>query len=259
MKAQKITIDEWLKRAFSEAGDCPPPELFLKEERQILTDEERQLAERHCENCTACAAEQDLAKAFDMPAEWSEEIESELQTVLARIESDEPLSTVSKSGRPDGGRLLSFPSLSKVFSRSALSLTAVAAVAVLAVGLVVQTRSVAPPELPDLPSGDVTRGSRIEILEPSGDLAYAPDQFRWQLMNLATRYEVTLRAVDETILWQGSSSGDRLVFPEEARSTVQSAVVYLWQVEAFDEAGSRIAWSAPMEFMVLAAAIEEAP
>ena len=147
--------------------------------------------------------------------------------------------------------------MATLFSGPALGLAA-AAIALLAVGLVVQTRSLAPPELPDAPVSDVTRGGRIDIVAPTGELDEIPELLRWGPAEGATRHEVTLSAVDETVIWKGASSTDRVTLPSEVRSAVQPAVVYFWQVEAFDSAGSRIAWSAATRFLVANIPIEDA-
>ena len=153
-----------------------------------------------------------------------------------------------RSRRHSGG-VLEFPALARALTRPRLRLAA-AAVAVLVAGLIIQSRSASPPGLPSAPTGDVTRGGRIEIFEPMGEISRPPAIFRWQAESGAARYLVTVTSVDDSIVWQGESASDQIELPEEVGSALRSAVVYFWQVEALNRDESRIAWSAPTRFLI---------
>ena len=254
MMTQK-TIDEWLTLAYRHGGDCPPPELFLEVEWSALSDEQQATAAAHAESCPACAAERDLARAFDQPVVATEETDAGLDDLLAKIDASAPSVTEAQT-RPAGGRLLRFPAMAKVFSQPALSL-AVAAVAVLAVGIVLQTRSAAPPALPDAPVRTVMRSGVVETVAPEGVTDALPESFTWERVEGAARYRMTLTAVDQEVLWQGETTGVSIALPDEIRSGLQPAVVYFWKVDAFSESGSRVAWSAAVEFRADPAAAEE--
>jgi hypothetical protein len=251
------SIDEWLSLAYQNGEKCPPPELFLEAEWEALSDEQRQATMSHAETCPACAAERDLARAFDAPATASDEADAGIEEVLATIKAaDSSPVSVSAKTRPEVGRLVRFPAMAKVFSQPALSLAA-AAVAVLAVGLVLQTRSATPPVLPNAPVTDVTRGGRVETVAPVGVVEAVPETLTWEAVEGAARYRVSLTAVDDTVLWQGETTQESILLGDEVRSELQPAVVYFWQVDAFSEVGFRVAWSAAVEFRVDPAATEE--
>lgn len=248
MRTQK-TIDEWLMLAYRGSTECPPPELFLSAEWGALSDEDLRKAEAHAASCPACGAERELARAFDAPAAASEEMEAGLKKVLAAVHARPS----SAHGR---GQLLSFPAMARVLSRPALGLVA-AAIAVFAVGIVIQMRTAGPPELPTVPIESVTRGGGVEVIAPAGFVMESPAVLEWRAVEGAVRYRVTLSAVDGAILWQGESAAAAVEIPDEIRFGLRPAVVYFWQVDAFDERDSRIAWSPATEFRVDLRSAEE--
>lgn len=248
------TVDEWLRLAYRSAPDCPPPVVFLEAEWRELTPDEQQLIEQHLSHCPACSAERDLAQAFDHPAPWTGEAEAGLRGVLARIGSAGASAADESDKRARHSRLLRFPSLPTLLSGPAMGLAA-AAVVVLTVGVVLQTRGTGPPDLPGAPTSEVTRGARLRLVEPRGAVTAAPESLTWEAVEDVVRYEVTLTGVDETVLFRGESRTESIAVPKEIRSVLQPAVVYFWQVDAFNESGSRVAWSSATEFRIAPAPV----
>ena len=232
------TIDEWLIRAYRDGGKCPPPELFLPSEWGDLDDVARDEAMRHLETCPACASERELALAFEAPPVANPSAEEDLAAILSRIETG--------SSREASGSILRFPLLSRIAPRGAFALAA-AALMLLAASVVVRTRGAAP-ELPPRPDEEVTRGGRVTLVSPSGDVDQLPSSFDWREIDGATSYRVTLTSVDDTVLWSGTASRPPLALPAEIREALEARVVYFWRVEAFDPEGTRVGWSASARF-----------
>lgn len=249
------SLDEWLTLAYEDSADCPPPEVFLEAEWSVLSDEQRRAATAHTEICPACAAERDLARAFDRPGVAAAETDADVDELLAKINASAPSDQTAET-RSEVERLLRFPAMAKVLSQPALGLAA-AAVAVLVVGIVLQTRSAAPPTLPDLPVETVTRGGVVETIAPQGIVDALPETLTWEPVTGAALYRVRLMAIDDEVLWRGETSDVSVALPDEIRSRLQRAVVYFWQVEAFSESGARTAWSAAVEFQADPAVAEE--
>jgi hypothetical protein len=77
-----------------------------------------------------------------------------------------------------------------------------------------------------------------------------PREFRWEGVEGARSYRVTLRAVDDTVLWQETVTVPSARLPEDVARGLHPAVLYRWSVEALDERGARLAASEPVGFQV---------
>lgn len=127
---------------------------------------------------------------------------------------------------------------------------AAAAALVLTVAGTLQTLDGDPPPLPPPPSGSTTRSTVIQALAPIGTLAEWPATFRWREVGGSPSYRVTVRAVDDKVLWQGTSADPELVLPAELTAELHRAVAYHWTVEALDGHGQPIAGSSSVRFQV---------
>ncbi len=146
--------------------------------------------------------------------------------------------------------LRQLPSASpKIQSRRYLALAAVALVAASLVGWWLQMR---PPPLPPAAASGVVRGSTLEPIRPLGEQIQPPDDLAWREVDLAASYRVSLREVDENLLWQTKVEGSPTDVPAKLRQALQPGVVYFWQVEALDTTGARLAWSSPVQFRMIA-------
>jgi hypothetical protein len=227
-----VSLSESLREAMSH-DDCPSPEDYLRLESGEATPEERRRLEEHAERCPACAAERELARAFHEGPEPGEDVDF----VVERLES----LRLHEKPRP-----LEFRPRRSAVVRWAGSLAAVVA---LAVGLSVYTAQKAPP-LPEPGRGEAVRGAEIRDLQPSGEFPEVPREFRWSAIAGAASYRVTLRAVDETVLWQESATEPSARLPEEVARGLHPAVLYAWTVEALNARGERLAASEPVRFTV---------
>lgn len=118
-----------------------------------------------------------------------------------------------------------------------------------------------PPQLPAPPATTIRRGMAIEVVEPEGLIAALPAAFVWRRADGSNPYRVTVRAIDDRILWSGSVDGTRLEAPPELTAALHPAVSYTWSVEALDPHGKPLARSSHIRFRIApsAASADERP
>jgi hypothetical protein len=252
MSRPQPTVEQALRRAYESPGACPPPETFLAEEMAALDPETRASVESHAERCPACAAERDLARTFESAGSMSASENRDVEHMVRRLKRGAP------TRKNDSGlaRLLRFPALGGL-QRSPAFRVAMAAVLVLVVGFAVQTTRTGAPQLPDTAVDTVVRGGQLEVISPVGEIAVVTDAFVWQASDGAVSYLVTLKTVDDTVLWETTSDQPSVSLPEPVRSQLHPAVTYAWKVEALDAQGARVAGSGWVDFRVQAVAADE--
>ncbi len=111
----------------------------------------------------------------------------------------------------------------------------------LAAGLGILLLRPGPPPLPAGPGASATRGGRLDLLVPLGELEAAPRLFAWEAVAEARRYAIEVLAVDESVLWSAETDGTEI--PAPAGLSFQPAVRYLWRVRATAADGSLLAAS----------------
>ncbi|HWN43252.1 MAG TPA: zf-HC2 domain-containing protein, partial [Thermoanaerobaculia bacterium] len=176
-----MSLSDSLHSAWSPETGCPPPEDWLRLETGEATPDERRRLEEHAARCPACNSEREMARLF---AEAPEEVRDEdVDFIVAKLES---------LNLPRQPIPLAFPSLRRPVLVWAARLAALIVLA-LAVGLFFRAGQ-APP-LPDPGAGEVYRGGHLRPLGPSGEISEMPREFRWEGVEGARSYRVTLRAV----------------------------------------------------------------
>lgn len=248
----------WLADSYrpGEAG-CPPIEAFHRSALGELEPEEEARLRRHAASCPACSAELELAETFEAPPARLAERRADVDAIVAALEADPPhrRRPAAVAAGPGSAGEPRRPAVVLPFRRLAASPAwrlAAAAVLALGIGLAAhQLSRTAPPPLPQPVTGGVTRGTAVTGLTPAGELAEAPHELRWDPVAGAAAYRLTLRTVDDTVLWQ-----ERLASPPAALSSViplSSAVRYTWEVEAVDADGRVLARSERQSFRILPA------
>jgi len=231
-----VPLNESLRSAWSQEDGCPPPEDWLRLETGEVTPGERRWLEEHAARCPACASERELARLFaEAPGEAGQE---DVDYVVSRLE---------QLNLPRTPLPLAFPARRKPVLAWAVSLAALLA---LALGLGLFLRAGQAPPLPDRGAGEVYRGTELRAIGPSGEFNELPREFRWEGVEGARSYRVTLRAVDDTVLWQEMVTVPSARLPEDVARGLHPAVLYTWSVEALDERGARLAASEAVRFMV---------
>lgn len=230
-----MPLSDSLRSAWSQETGCPPPEGWLRLEIGEATPDERRRLEEHAARCPACASERELARLFAAAPEGGED----LDYVVSKLEALD---------LPNTRRPLTFPARRK---QPVLAWAAsLAAVLALALGLGLFFRAGQAPPLPDREAGEVYRGGEVRLIGPSGEFNELPREFRWEEVEGARSYRVTLRAVDETVLWETPVTAPSARLPEDVARGLHPAVLYTWSVEALDERGARLAMSEPARFLV---------
>jgi Putative zinc-finger len=245
--ATRRELADWLRDAYAGPGaGCPPPEAYLAEEMAALAPEERRRLEAHADGCPACAAERELARAFDAGEAAVPAADVDWVTARLRGEPAAPATPVAAPmGMPPPGRVVPFRGRTAARAWTRL---AAAAVLVVAAGLTLRTLYERPPALPEPPRSGVVRGGEVEPSAPLGEVAEPPAELRWQPVAGAAGYRVRLVTVDETLVWQDVTNEPNADLPAEVRSGLQRAVSYEWTVEALAADGSTLGRSAPAHF-----------
>jgi len=236
--------EDLIRAAYDGSGDCPPPESFLEEELARLSPAERARLMEHADSCPACGAERELAREFDSPSDEGGLDADALDSIVARLENEGPLGRQGSRGEvvPIDRRRRSV-----MFGWRGLAAAAVIALA--ALGMWVVNRSTAP-GLPSIGPETTVRGTRIEVVQPIGDLPEIPTGFEWKAAPEAKNYTIRLFAVDDSLLWESTVFSASAALPADLGGQLHPAVVYIWQVEAFDPDGNRVARSERVRFRV---------
>ena len=137
-----------------------------------------------------------------------------------------------------------------------LPVSAAAAAAALMVAATILSLEPDPPLLPEPPATTAVRGTAIELVDPVGPIAELPPAFRWQPVDGAAAYRLTVRAVDDRVVWQrdvpATAGGEpRLELGTELAARLLPSVAYTWSVAASNDGGERIAWSDRIRFRVI--------
>jgi hypothetical protein len=202
----------------------------------------------HVESCAFCQTEVQLLREFHVgPNRETDTAAVQAITSRLRARSNEifrrEAPPQAATGEPWWRSLWRAP----WFSPAALAAAAI--VVLVAIGL--QTR-IAPPALrPPGAEPEVLRSNAIIVTAPSGDIAQAPAEIRWQPAPGAAKYKVRLLEVDGQELWSAETAQSMVQIPGAIRARIVPAKTLLCQVSAFDEAGRQIAISDTVRFRVL--------
>jgi hypothetical protein len=235
-------LRELLERAYP-GPDCPPPEVYLSD--AALNAADRSRVEAHARTCPACAAERELARSFDATGKQSEDAEA----IVQKLQTSAPWK--SRKVTPMSGRPRTTERNRRRPAFMGLPL-AMAAGVLIAVGAALQLLGPHAPPIGAPGTGSAMRGADIEVMTPAGDIATAPDELDWQDVPNAVSYRVRILLVDGEPLWTETVAGSPAKLPQLTASALHASVLYRWQVEALDANGTRIAWSKPTQFRIVA-------
>lgn len=229
-----------LASALERGPSCPPIEKLVEAATRPMAAEAAESIRAHVAECPGCAAELELARAFQSP-EASVEAE-DLRWVVAQLEA----------------RVASTPAPARVLPMRHRSVVAswrlrAAAAALVAVALGLGWNMLEDRGAPGLPASgveDVVRSGRVVLVAPLDAEVSRPIHFSWEAIPGAASYRVVLADVADEPIWEGESSGTRLDLPEAAGKRLESLVSYRWSVIARDRSGLRIAQSEIGEFRI---------
>ena len=227
-----------LAAALARRPDCPPLEKLVEAATRPMAAEAAKALREHAAGCPACAAELELAAAFQSPAEGA--ASADLEWIVGRLAS-------GAATAPAPARVLE---LRRRAPLATWGLRA-AAVALVTLGLGLgwsSLRSRVAPTLPDAGLSDVVRSGRVVVLAPAGTLAALPESFAWEAVARAATYRVELADVADEPIWEGETSATTLALPGAIRARLETLVTYRWRVIARDANGGRLAQSEATEF-----------
>lgn len=236
---------EMMRAALERRNGCPPLATLIDAAFAAAPTPEQESHLAHAASCASCAAELELASAFDGSARTGDE-EGEIAWVEGRVDV-----AVGRAAEPAPlARVLPMRKKSSA-PTSAPAWTRWAAAALVVLGLAVALRwnavRLAPP-LPDGPSIDVVRSGELLLESPIGELPAAPERFEWRPVPGATNYSVEVRDVAGDLLFSADAPGPALALTPEHGAQIESHVSYTWTVIARDAAGAELARSAPAIF-----------
>ena len=235
-------LRSWLTLAYRDPDDCPPPEVWLEKELANLSPDRRRELESHADGCARCAAERRLAQSFDR--EEMDLSPDEVRGLMAGLDQSSPERIVEFS-RPKPAHGPRWP------VRLAL-----AATVVLAAGLALQSARNRTPRLPERPVEDVVRSTRVELLAPLGEVASIPSEWNWTPLDDVDQYRMVIRAVDQRVLWEKTTSESSAEIPVEIRNLLRPGVTYWWVVEALGSEGAVVGRSETRSFTIAPSANE---
>lgn len=232
---------ELLARALARGPECPPLERLAELVHGEVAAAERAALEAHAATCPACAAELELARAFD-PAAADAEEGAEIERVAASL-----------AGGGAGARVLAFPGRRERRAGAAGSPAwmrwAAAALVLLGIGFAFQaTRRSLPPDLIGPVDGDVVRGGELEAIAPLGEVAAVPTELAFEAVAGAARYRVELLDVAGKALWSAEVAIPPARLDEATRALLRPRASYGWRAVALAADGSELARTATIEF-----------
>ncbi|MDQ6699140.1 MAG: hypothetical protein M3Z36_03015 [Acidobacteriota bacterium] len=221
-----------LKQAFSATPECPPLEHLQ------TYAETGPPPGSHAAACSHCQAEIGLLREF-LKSEPGREESLPVQWIAAELKRrEQPIAP---------RRRFSFGSW--VPDLRSMSLVAASLLVMVGAGFYLQHQR--DPGLSGVyRSGDEIMRSGLVAATPAGEIAQAPAEFTWEAAPGATRYEVTVMEVDHNEIWKTESTQTRAEPTSRIRNILAPGRSFLWQVDAFDGGGKKIASSNLQKFHI---------
>ena len=236
--------DEILRAALAPNAECLSVEQLGRHADGALGADEQAAAAMHIGRCLSCQAELNLLHAVTSTAVRPEE-EDIVRDGAARLEQrTTEFLAVDRVGPSSRRRWFGF---------GPLPLAAVAAV--LLVGIATGSFFLLTRKAPELPGSvttrdEVTRSMALVVRGPVGDQEESPRRFEWVGVDRAVRYRVRLLEVDRHEVWSTSTSAPGVDLPPAVRTSIAPRRMLLWDVTAYDAAGTVVAESGTQSFRV---------
>ena len=224
---------------------CPPLERLIDAAFTVKPTTEQSDLLAHAGACAACAAELELAGAFDASPRSRAEAE-EIAALTAVLEAKRALPA------PPMARVIPMrprPAAPAEQRWTGWTRLAAAALLVLSVGFALRWSGARlAPELPDGPVTDTVRSGELLLEEPSGEIEKRPAEFSWRAVSGASGYRIELRDVAGDVVLTADSQVPALSLAQADAARLESHVLYSWTVVARDAAGRELARSTPSTF-----------
>ena len=237
MADNKTALKMW-QEAASAGKDCLPLETLEKLAENAAADAK---AAAHLKSCAHCQTELSMLKSF-VAATPSADEGAAVGWIVAQLQRQQaaPARQSSLARIPFWRNFFRVPYLAG----------AAAMIAVLALGISLYNSGPdhTGPSQPGSNIG-VYRGN-FKLLSPTGDLAQAPAEFRWEAVPGAASYKVELTDVIGQSLATATSTQPQLTATPEMKAAMHGGMPVNWKVTAYDASGKRIADSTGGSFKI---------
>lgn len=229
--------EELFRQALEPGAECPGEERLAAWVEGALAADAMAETKAHLEACPRCEARAKLYAAFI----GAEAGPGEAQNVEAVEEKMRPKSASRPDVPPFVMKWLALPGVPK---------WALAAAVVL--GITAGTMHLRSVWRPMIHPGEarVLRASAVRALSPSGELAQAPKEMRWEAVEGAARYEVVVSEVDGTEVARIQAEGSTVAAPAAA-AEVPPRKTLMWKVAALGADGKTMGESQWVRFRVV--------
>jgi hypothetical protein len=230
--------DDLIRRALEARESCLDDEAIANYLTESLEAERMTASKSHLAECPRCEARARLFSEFTRGVPKVDE----MQDVEAIVERLRP----RPAHRPDIPAFIRRWTTMPAVPKWAFAATIVLAVAAGTLHL----RRVWQPMIHPGEAG-VPRSSSVRILEPSGDVAESPKEFRWEPAPGAARYEIVIGEVDGSELVRVPATGTTAAAPAEVASAPPLKTL-TWKVIALGADGKPVGESPVTRFRVIA-------
>lgn len=238
MADNKTALKMW-QEAASAGKDCLPLETLEKLAENASADPK---AAAHVESCAHCQTELSMLKSFEAATPSADE-GAAVGWIVAQLQRQQ-----AAPARQSSVARVSFW---RSFFRVPYMAGAAAMIAVLALGISLYNSGGREHTGPGQPGGNigVYRGN-FKLLSPTGDLAQAPTEFRWEAVPGAASYKVELTDVVGQSLASATSTQPQLAATPEMKAAMHAGTPVNWKVTAYDASGKSIADSPKGNFKI---------
>jgi hypothetical protein len=226
-------MDRNLSDLLGPSPQCIPIDEMVVSLEAPAGSEMRRQCEHHLASCANCSTELALYRQFESAQPSAEESEA-VQKIVTRLRKHSP--AVSESW------------WSRIWKPRVLAPALAVAAAAIALIVMVDVRSRLSP--PEVKIDDATRSSQLVVIGPIGEVQTAPAELQWKPVAGAANYQVRIREVDRTELWQSATSSTSIAIPETVKHNFTPSKRLLWDVTAMDTAGKTISVSGPNSFVL---------
>ncbi|HMC32706.1 MAG TPA: hypothetical protein VKL99_17845 [Candidatus Angelobacter sp.] len=237
MADNKNALKMW-QEAASAGENCLPLETLEKLVENASADAK---AAAHLASCAHCQTELSMLKSFEAAMPSADE-GAAAGWIAAQLQRQQ-------SGPVRQSSMIRVPFWRNLFRVPYLAGAAALAV-VLALGISLYNSDSGTSRLTPPTGENNYRAGELKLLSPTGDLAEAPTEFRWEAVPGAASYKVELTDVIGKILISASSTQPQLAATPEIKAAMRAGMPVKWKVTALDASGKSIAESSGGSFKI---------
>jgi hypothetical protein len=237
--ADNNTVKMW-QEAASASKDCLPVEVLERFMENANAPADAKAA-AHLSSCAHCQTELAMLKRFET-AEPSANEGAAVAWIAAKLQRQQ--------GAPANDSSVARVSFWRTMFRVPYLAAAAALALVLALGISLYNSDSGKDRLRGPDMGTTYRSGEITLLSPTGDLAQAPGEFRWEAVPGAASYTVELADVLGTSLASASSTQPVLEASPQMKAIMLARKPIKWKVTARDASGKVIAQSSGGSFKI---------